>query len=104
MSRRRRARHLSAVRVTSASRSVRRQISGATIRISNCEEKDRECGNTDRTISITGAPDNVSLAVYLINLRSGRFLWQCAPPPSPSAYSHPPTVLWCAVLPSAPSS
>ncbi|XP_043190769.1 poly(rC)-binding protein 3-like isoform X1 [Amphibalanus amphitrite] len=46
-----------------------RQISGATIRISNCEEKDRECGNTDRTISITGAPDNVSLAVYLINLR-----------------------------------
>ncbi|XP_037091062.1 poly(rC)-binding protein 3-like [Pollicipes pollicipes] len=46
-----------------------RQISGATIRISNCEEKDRECGNTDRTISITGAPDNVALAVYLINLR-----------------------------------
>jgi len=46
-----------------------RQISGATIRISNCEEKDRETGNTDRTISITGAPDNVALAVYLINLR-----------------------------------
>ena len=79
MSRRRRNCHLSASCVTSVSRSVHRQISGATIRISNCEEKDRECGNTDRTISISGAPDNVSLAVYLINLRSDALSRLCAP-------------------------
>ncbi|XP_039290011.1 poly(rC)-binding protein 3 isoform X3 [Nilaparvata lugens] len=43
-----------------------RQISGAMIRISNCEERD---GNaTDRTITITGTPDSVALAQYLINM------------------------------------
>lgn len=44
-----------------------RQISGAMIRISNCEE--REGGNTDRTITICGNPDAVALAQYLINMR-----------------------------------
>ncbi|XP_033213476.1 poly(rC)-binding protein 2 isoform X6 [Belonocnema kinseyi] len=44
-----------------------RQISGAMIRISNCEE--REGGATDRTITITGNPDSVALAQYLINMR-----------------------------------
>ena len=44
-----------------------RQISGAMIRISNCEE--REGGNTDRTITIIGNPDSVALAQYLINMR-----------------------------------
>ncbi|XP_033213472.1 poly(rC)-binding protein 2 isoform X2 [Belonocnema kinseyi] len=43
-----------------------RQISGAMIRISNCEE--REGGATDRTITITGNPDSVALAQYLINM------------------------------------
>lgn len=44
-----------------------RQISGAMIRISNCEE--REGGNTDRTITISGNPEAVALAQYLINMR-----------------------------------
>lgn len=44
-----------------------RQISGAMIRISNCD--DRESGTTDRTITITGNPDAVALAQYLINMR-----------------------------------
>ncbi|XP_031618259.1 poly(rC)-binding protein 3 isoform X4 [Contarinia nasturtii] len=44
-----------------------RQISGAMIRISNCEE--REGGNTDRTITISGNPDSVAVAQYLINMR-----------------------------------
>lgn len=44
-----------------------RQISGAMIRISNCEE--REGGNTDRTITISGNPESVALAQYLINMR-----------------------------------
>lgn len=44
-----------------------RQISGAMIRISNCEE--REGGATDRTITITGNPEAVGLAQYLINMR-----------------------------------
>ncbi|XP_037034933.1 poly(rC)-binding protein 3 isoform X3 [Bradysia coprophila] len=44
-----------------------RHISGAMIRISNCEE--REGGNTDRTITISGNPDSVALAQYLINMR-----------------------------------
>ncbi|KAL1132799.1 hypothetical protein AAG570_010751, partial [Ranatra chinensis] len=43
-----------------------RQISGAMIRISNCEE--REGGTTDRTITISGNPDSVALAQYLINM------------------------------------
>nr|CAD7570706.1 unnamed protein product [Timema californicum] len=45
-----------------------RQISGAMIRISNCEE--REGGTTDRTITIQGNPDSVALAQYLINMRN----------------------------------
>nr|CAD7589431.1 unnamed protein product [Timema genevievae] len=45
-----------------------RQISGAMIRISNCEE--REGGTTDRTITIQGNPDSVALAQYLINMSS----------------------------------
>ena len=44
-----------------------RQISGAMIRISNCE--DREGGKTDRIISITGSGESVALAQYLINTR-----------------------------------
>lgn len=44
-----------------------RQISGAMIRISNCD--DREAGVTDRTITISGSPDAVALAQYLINMR-----------------------------------
>lgn len=44
-----------------------RQISGAMIRISNCD--DRESGNSDRTITISGNPDSVALAQYLINMR-----------------------------------
>lgn len=44
-----------------------RQISGAMIRISNCD--DRESGATDRTITISGSPDAVALAQYLINMR-----------------------------------
>ncbi|XP_073983744.1 poly(rC)-binding protein mub isoform X7 [Rhodnius prolixus] len=43
-----------------------RQISGAMIRISNCEE--REGGSTDRTITISGSTDSVQLAQYLINM------------------------------------
>ncbi|XP_066150564.1 poly(rC)-binding protein 3 isoform X4 [Euwallacea fornicatus] len=43
-----------------------RQISGAMIRISNCD--DRETGSSDRTITISGAPDAVALAQYLINM------------------------------------
>ncbi|XP_063911621.1 poly(rC)-binding protein 3 isoform X2 [Zophobas morio] len=43
-----------------------RQISGAMIRISNCD--DRESGVTDRTITISGNPDAVALAQYLINM------------------------------------
>ena len=44
-----------------------RQISGAMIRISNCE--DRESAPADRTITITGSADSVALAQYLINMR-----------------------------------
>lgn len=44
-----------------------RQISGAMIRISNAEE--REANSTDRTITISGNPDSVALAQYLINMR-----------------------------------
>ncbi|XP_040567437.1 poly(rC)-binding protein 2 isoform X1 [Lepeophtheirus salmonis] len=45
-----------------------RQLSGAMIRISNCEE--RESGsNMDRTITITGNAESVALAQYLINMR-----------------------------------
>jgi transcription antitermination factor NusA-like protein len=44
-----------------------RQITGAMIRISSCD--DRENGGTDRTITITGNPDSVALAQCLINMR-----------------------------------
>ncbi|CAG7734046.1 unnamed protein product, partial [Allacma fusca] len=43
------------------------QISGAMIRISNSEELREGC--TDRVITITGNPDSVALAQYLINMR-----------------------------------
>ncbi|XP_023020249.1 poly(rC)-binding protein mub isoform X1 [Leptinotarsa decemlineata] len=43
-----------------------RQISGAMIRISNTD--DRESGSSDRTITISGNPDAVALAQYLINM------------------------------------
>ncbi|XP_050298109.1 poly(rC)-binding protein 3 isoform X1 [Anthonomus grandis grandis] len=43
-----------------------RQISGAMIRISNCD--DRETGSSDRTITISGASEAVALAQYLINM------------------------------------
>ncbi|KAG5891280.1 hypothetical protein JTB14_019650 [Gonioctena quinquepunctata] len=43
-----------------------RQISGAMIRISNTD--DREGGSSDRTITITGNPDAVAVAQYLINM------------------------------------
>ncbi|ODN02221.1 Poly(rC)-binding protein 3, partial [Orchesella cincta] len=43
-----------------------RQISGAMIRISNSEELREGC--TDRIITITGTPDSVALAQYLINM------------------------------------
>lgn len=49
-----------------------RQISGAMIRISNCD--DRESGVTDRTITISGNPDSVALAQYLINMRYVEFV------------------------------
>ena len=41
-----------------------RQLSGATIKISNSEE-----GSKDRTISISGTPESINLAQYLINTR-----------------------------------
>lgn len=45
-----------------------RQISGAMIRISNCEDREGSA-STDRTITITGNPESVALAQYLINMR-----------------------------------
>merc|ERR1712156_418820 len=45
-----------------------RQLSGAMIRISNCEDRESG-GNMDRTITITGNPESVALAQYLINMR-----------------------------------
>ena len=45
-----------------------RQISGAMIRISNCEDRDA-APNLDRTITITGNSESVALAQYLINMR-----------------------------------
>ena len=46
-----------------------RQISGAMIRISNCEDRDAPA-NLDRTITISGNCESVALAQYLINMRS----------------------------------
>ena len=43
-----------------------RQISGAMIRISNCEDRE---SSTERTITITGSAESVALAQYLINTR-----------------------------------
>jgi poly(rC)-binding protein 2/3/4 len=45
-----------------------RQISGAMIRISNCEDRDAPA-NLDRTITISGNCESVALAQYLINMR-----------------------------------
>merc|ERR1719300_659047 len=44
-----------------------RQISGAMIRISNCEDRDAPA-NLDRTITISGNCESVALAQYLINM------------------------------------
>ncbi|KAK4008641.1 hypothetical protein OUZ56_013774 [Daphnia magna] len=41
-----------------------RQISGAMIRISNCEDRE---SSSERTITITGTAESVALAQYLIN-------------------------------------
>lgn len=41
-----------------------RQLSGATIKISNSEE-----GSKERTVSISGTPESINLAQYLINTR-----------------------------------
>ncbi|CAN7980639.1 unnamed protein product [Ixodes pacificus] len=41
-----------------------RQLSGATIKISNSEE-----GSKDRTVTISGTPEAINLAQYLINTR-----------------------------------
>jgi poly(rC)-binding protein 2/3/4 len=50
-----------------------RQLSGAMIRISNCEDRDPNVSgnntNMDRTITITGNAESVALAQYLINMR-----------------------------------
>ena len=45
-----------------------RQLSGAMIRISNCEDRDAPA-NLDRTITISGNAESVALAQYLINMR-----------------------------------
>jgi polyribonucleotide nucleotidyltransferase len=39
-----------------------RQLSGATIKISNSEE-----GSKDRAVAISGTPESINLAQYLIN-------------------------------------
>jgi poly(rC)-binding protein 2/3/4 len=41
-----------------------RQLSGATIKISNSEE-----GSKDRAVAISGTPESINLAQYLINTR-----------------------------------
>jgi hypothetical protein len=53
------------------------QLSGAMIRISNCEDRDSSStgglggsgGHMDRTITMTGNAESVALAQYLINMR-----------------------------------
>lgn len=55
-------------------RTLNRQLSGAMIRISNCEERDSLAnggsgGSVDRTITMTGNAESVALAQYLINMR-----------------------------------
>ncbi|XP_065214220.1 poly(rC)-binding protein 3-like isoform X2 [Planococcus citri] len=44
-----------------------RQISGALIRISNCDDRNSN-ENVDRTITITGNSESVAVAQYLINM------------------------------------
>jgi len=78
-----------------------RQISGAMIRISNSEELREGC--TDRVITITGNPDSVALAQYLINMRlametatlaGGGLVFPAAAPvtgPSPGFYITAPS-------------
>ena len=41
-----------------------RQVSGANIKISNAED-----GSADRKVTITGTPDTIGLAQYLISTR-----------------------------------
>jgi hypothetical protein len=49
-----------------------RQISGAMIRISNCEDRE---SSSERTITITGTAESVALAQYLINTRSVHLIY-----------------------------
>ena len=44
--------------------SIFRQLSGATIKIANADE-----GTTDRKVTITGTPETINAAQYLINAR-----------------------------------
>lgn len=44
--------------------SINRQLSGASIKISNTEE-----GSKERTVVISGTPESINLATYLINTR-----------------------------------
>ena len=44
--------------------SIYRQMSGAVIKIANAEE-----GAPDRKVTITGTPETISMAQYLINTR-----------------------------------
>ena len=53
--------------ITSAQLNENRQLSGAMIRISNCEDRE---SSSERTITITGSAESVALAQYLINTRS----------------------------------
>jgi len=61
-------------------RKSRRQLSGAVIRISNCDDREAAAAaaaangtghavSLDRTITMTGSPESVALAQYLINMR-----------------------------------
>ncbi|XP_067931385.1 poly(rC)-binding protein 2-like isoform X3 [Watersipora subatra] len=60
-----------------------RKLSGAQIKISNCEE-----GSNDRKVTITGFPDTLSLATYLINTRLHAEAGVLAiPTPCPTPYN-----------------
>lgn len=56
-----------------------RQMSGAQIKIANATE-----GSSERQITITGSPANISLAQYLINARSAPALARPALPSPPA--------------------
>ena len=67
-------------RIVQKPNSIFRQLSGAMIRISNCEDRDANVGgsniNMDRTITITGNAESVALAQYLINMRYASKVYQ----------------------------